>query len=911
LAAVAASGTAQVAVIEGDPGSGKTALCHQTADRAADTGFRVIRAAGVQGEADLPLAGLSLLLRPLISDLDDLAGRLPPGQQRAIKTAAGLCDEPIADRFTLGAALLGLATASAEHMPLLIVIDDAQWLDRSSADAISFAARRLGADAVMMLVATRPNECPLQLGSDVTHSAIGGLNKADVADLLTDAGIPTTPPVLAAVLAATGGVPLAVLETTRAVTPEQRAGRDPLPDPLPIGRDVTSAYRARLEQLPERARRAVTLAAAAGSAPTKIIAQALATTQLDITDLRAAEDSGVLAITASHIAFAHPLLRAAALHLPTPTQRRTAHQALADAYTTDPEQRARHLAAATTGPDEHVAAALEQAATEVTRRAGLPAAAPLLAKAAAFTPSSPQLTTRQLAAARALGLSGQPDHALALAREVSTHATDPAQRLDATVVSLTTSMWSSDADSLVNLALDQASAIAAADPMRAVQALLQAAMLSLTRGHLHRADELVRRALELITIEVSARHAITAKLTAAAALVLRGGHTEARTLLLGWAPPSPRRLSSIEIFDIIYPSTVQTLVRLGRYDDAEFLFHALLATSNQQSVPSTKAHLLGTGAELLWWQGRWPQSAALGEQSVALAEQTGQRNLMGYIGSGNARTWASLGNDARCRAAVADSLAICLAADNWAARMYPLAALGLLELGVGAPESALAPLREANEIRRAIGCRDPACVPLGPDLIEALTRAGHSDEARDTLAEYTELTENAATPWGLATTARCRALLSTDPDEAGTQFATAIELHPPEVPFDTARTQLYWGQHLRRHRDITASRTHLEQATATFEHLGAKPWAQRAAAELRAAGGKTHTPRTSDLTNLSPQEMHCALAAAEGHSNRDIAAAMFISPKTVEYHLRKAYTKLGITSRTQLNRIVLDRTKTK
>jgi DNA-binding CsgD family transcriptional regulator len=237
-------------------------------------------------------------------------------------------------------------------------------------------------------------------------------------------------------------------------------------------------------------------------------------------------------------------------------------------------------------------------------------------------------------------------------------------------------------------------------------------------------------------------------------------------------------------------------------------------------------------------------------------------------------------------------------------RIYALAALGLLELGLGEAAAAAGFLVEADDIRRSCGARSPVAVPLGADLVEALTRAGHTQRAHRAVAEHRELAEESGLPWAEATMARCQALLATNLDEADAYFAAALALHPAGVPFEVARTRLCWGEELRRRRDITASREHLLHALSTFERLGARLWAERANSELRSAGGKVRATRGPALARLSSQELHCALAAASGRSNREVAAALFISSKTVEYHLGKVYTKLGITSRTQLARIL-------
>ena len=323
------------------------------------------------------------------------------------------------------------------------------------------------------------------------------------------------------------------------------------------------------------------------------------------------------------------------------------------------------------------------------------------------------------------------------------------------------------------------------------------------------------------------------------------------------------------------------------------------------AAPSTRAYVQACALELWWWRGRWPEARAAAEETLGLVLEP-ERDVLGCFAHGVlARVLAAQGSEDLCRRSVAVALGQYPATLRHPVPVYALSASGLLELGRGDAAAAVPLLRRAEEIRLACGCRDPRTVPFGPDLVEALARSGDVAEAARRLAEYDDAVLGAPTAWARATAARCHALLTRDHDEAERLFADALAHHAhSDAPFDTARTQLCWGERRRRRRDIAGSRPLLNEALEAFHLLGARPWARRAAAELRAAGGRPDHQTPPKLSGLSPQELRCALAAADGMSNREAAAMLFLSPKTVEYHLGKVFAKLGLTSRTQLARLL-------
>jgi len=901
-------GRAVVVNAEGEPGAGKSALCRYAAAQAETHGDRVVYSTSVEGEADLALAGLSAVLRPLVP----AASALPRGQRRAIRAAAGLSDDVVTDRFALGAATLGLLAGVAETGPLVLVVDDAQWLDPASADALSFAARRLGADAVMLLLASRPDQCRLALDKNVRHLVVAAMDCGPLASMLADAGLPVGPGVDDAIHAATGGLPLPTLETAAALSATQRDGSDPLPDPLPVGRRVTEAYRARLFALPQRTQHALAVAVAAGSAPGNVLADGLAELGLGVEDLEPAEDAGILTLSAlGEVIFAHPLLRAAAFGLLRPAARRRAHGALAIATQGDPDRHARHLLCAATGPVESVAAALETSAAQAQRRAGPAAAAPLFLQAVTSSPPGEQRCARQLTAAQALGLAGRRSDALRHAREVVATTTDPSRRSEALIVVVASSIWAVESEAMTDLAVELASRIAPLDPARAARALVLASSAATSHGAVADAISLAEKAYRLgdhsdidsIT-RVSCRHIY------AMTLVVGGRHSEAIALLEDQIAVPPT-LDVAEVHRLEYPSLVQTLVRLGRLEPAQALLRDLLKVCGQGSAPTAKAYVLGGAVDLMWWQGRWAEAVTTGDEATTLAQETDQDVLSWYTRATTARVLAAQGREEECRRQVEAALDGARSGFR-PVRIYGLSALGLLELGRDNYRAAAALLQEADVLRRSCGCYDPRIVPLGPDLIEAHVRADDLPAARRALDDYAGMAEASNTPWALATAARCHALVVQNSDEAERLFAEALDQHSEtEGLFDTARTRLCWGEHRRRRRNITGSRELLRQALHDFRVLGADPWMRRAAAELRAAGEHPSLPPAPEFSSLSPQELRCALAAASGMSNREAAAELFISPKTVEYHLGKVFLKLGLTSRNQLTHLVLTSNQTR
>jgi DNA-binding CsgD family transcriptional regulator/tetratricopeptide (TPR) repeat protein len=884
--------------IEGEPGSGKTALCEYATAAAAAAGFDVVSVSAADGEADLPLAGLSLLVHPLLA----WGGTLSPHQRRLL----GGEGSAVEDRFMLGAAVLAALSAAAEQRPLLVVLDDVQWLDAVSADALSFALRRLDVDTVSVLLAGRPGSLHTMPVAD--PAVLGGLERQAALDLVTDRAPDVTGAVAATLVNATGGVPLALVEAVGQLSAAQRRGNAPLPEPLPIGGRLLELYRAQLAPFPGECLLALGVLAAAGSAD-DLVSPALADLGIDLAVLEPAEAGGVVTSPAAALTFRHPLIRQAALDLLSPAQRRRVHQALADAASGDPERYAGHLSAAVLGPSEPVAQALLAAAQEAERRGGLSAAAGILERAALATPPGEVRFGRLAAAAEAQLLAGQVEVALAHLDEIIAASGDRVLRADSALTRTQALLWAPDGSHTAQTAKSEALHVAESDPCRASAGLTQAAQLLLSRGEIDTAVQLARDAHRYATGDRI--HTLGAVAVLANALISGGQRDEAAALLdtatidsyIEWAG------RSADLPGYVYASLASVGQALGiseRDDEAALVLTPIVEDYRRRFAPHGLVFPLSSLSENLWRTGRWVQAGSLGEEALALASQTGQTVLGAFVATFLARIRAGQGDSAASRELIEQAFAVAAAAGITSVRLYALQALGFLELGASRLEEAIPVLREADAIAQQYGYRDLIAIPYSVDLIEALIRCGQRDEAEAAVARHRHLAATLHSPWGTATANRYQAMmLATDgrsDQAADLLFREAIALHPTGS-FDEARTRLCWGERLQGH-DRPGSLLQLERAAAVFDTLGAQPWAQQARTVLTAIGAGSAPPARPALQQLTARELQIALAVADGLSNRAAAAALFVSPKTVEHHLGRVYTKLNVTSRTQLANLI-------
>jgi DNA-binding CsgD family transcriptional regulator len=906
------SGGSGALVLRGEPGIGKTALLDHA---AAAPGVRVLRGQGIASEAELPFAGLHLLLRPVLDRVD----ALPAVQAGALRGALGLAPAATPDPFLVGLAVLSLLSEAAEPRPLVVLVDDLQWLDRVSAEALLFAARRLDADAVALLFAARDEVA----APGVPELRLDRLDPAASATLLAARAADLRRGTREWVLAEAAGNPLALIEMPAALAEfADRPGTPPLPDRL---RD---AFEAQVRRLPEPARTALLVAALDDTGRLDVVLRAATRLGATVDDL----DAGGLVRTAADgtIAFRHPLVRAAVVHDAPLSQRFAVHGALAAALDgpADADRRAWHLASATTGPDEQVAAELERTAAWAGERSGHAAAAAAYQRSAELTADPPARLRRLVLAAEAAAEAGDLDRAESLAAAADrSDITDPELLTRLTTARAAMSFSRGSPRTAYRQLVRGAAAVSGTDPQRAAMMLIEAVHNAWYSGERELADAAARlRALHLDAADPIAplshltAHAIAPILSSPAGEP--GSPPDSRPDP-GSEPqtdsrpgPEPKTGPGLRAGSQPDPAVLVAAARQAADDPATAsMIAAVCLILGQDSVT---IELADEQTELARRQGRigwlphtmfylacgqffggWHREArATVAEAVAIARDTDQPQWVDRLAEARAYLAAVAGEEQDCRELTDRALAVSAGRDPAWHATWAYWARGLLDLGLGRAEQALSHLLMLAEGRARFYI--PATRST-PDLVEAAVRAGRPDAAAEAFTQYQRWARHARRPWIDAVVLRCRALFGPDAD-AGTGYEAALDRHrSANRPFETARTALLYGEWLRRARRRTEARAHLTAALGTFEGVGAAPWAARARTELGATGAVApEQPVTGALAALTPQERQIVRLAATGLSNKDIAAQLFLSPRTVGYHLYKAYPKLGIVSRAEL-----------
>ncbi|HYW23735.1 MAG TPA: AAA family ATPase [Terriglobales bacterium] len=897
LIGAAGLGRSGALLLQGDVGTGKTALLEYALARAG--GMAVLRCQAERAESELRFAALHQLLQPVLGLVDELPGRLAEPLAAALGGSAG---GGIPDGFVVGAALLALLTRAARERPLLCVVDDGQWLDRASADAISFAARRVHDEGVVLLVAVRDGEGRTFEPAGVPVLRLAGLDPRAAARLLAErAGGDLAPEVTRRLVEHTGGLPLALADAAVSLTPAQLAGRAPLSLPLPLSPRLRDAFLRRVRRLPGPTQRLLLLVAAAQPARVDVVAEACAELGIGLAALANAEAAGMVHIDETVVRLRSQLVHAAVYAEAPFFERRAAHLALARSLGEDDEdRRAWHEAAAALVRDGRVAADLERAAMRAGVHGDPAASADALQRAAQLTPHGPERARRLTAAASACWFAGRSVQALELLDRAE--RLRPAPLLGADVAELrgVIALRRHDQEGARDALMAGVDLVAAEHPDRALKLLIRASRVA-----------------------VAGFDAAGAHLAACRAAALNGGHGDGVALLKGVARVMAGRIDETSrvaeraISMALSPAWgsgdpegastwllgLATWLSAGGDLGPELLASALdllggevgrlRAQANAGALPAVLANL----AWLEVWADRFQAAHANASEGLALARSLGQP----WVEAGCARTLAMLAairGDEEARAALCDVLhhppgvqcaPMNAGAATWAAALADLGACRFAEAQTRLED--LTPGRRLGHPWLALWSR--------PDAVEAGVRTGRLGPARAAL----QVLERAARPdWpapASALLARSRALLATG-READHHYGAALAMHAEaERPFQQARTRLLWAEHLRRNRRRLDAREQLRAAVETFERLEARPWADRARAELRATG-ETVRRRDGCQERLTPQERRIAELVADGGSNREVAEQLFLSPRTVGYHLARVYQKLGVSSRTRL-----------
>jgi ATP/maltotriose-dependent transcriptional regulator MalT len=915
----AAAGRSFALLVEGAAGIGKSVLLEDAV--AAADGTTVLRTTGHEAESGIPYGALSELLAPVLDRLGDLV----EAQRAALAGALALEEARPRDRFAVPAAVLGLLSTLAEERPLLVVVDDVHWLDPASREAVLFVAQRVDAEGVGVLLAARdsdggPVEAPaglarLRLEPLADEDALALLRSgagppAGGADGGADAGAgagagssapPLADDVAEALLRASAGNPLALHELPRALTAAQRSGEAPLGGPPASGSRVQAAFERQLAELPAGTRGALCLLAAGSGCAPEAVAAALDRIGVGEQAIASARDAGLLVERAGRLDFRHPLLTAAAYHAAPSGDRRAAHVALA-ATVGDVHHRAWQLSGAALGADPEAAAALREAGEQARLRGAHGEAARAFGRAAELTEEAGERAALELESARDHAVAGHGELALELAGRAGSESRDPLVREGAEHLRAHVLMRGGDPLAAVG-ALKSLAARAAdeGDRARSARYLLEASFAHMFRGEMAALSDLAAQARE-VAAPISPELAMAAAVAEGEALVALGLSTEGEALLTA-AEPLLHGFDPLSDLAELVGMAAMASLWTERFDRAERIVTRMVGVARDAAAVGRLPFPLGVRSQLHWRRGRWAAAYADAAEAVRLSGETGQVGTRALTLAMLTRAEAGIGRLEEARAHGEEGVALSEVAAGAATVLHSLAALGFAELTAGRAEAAAALLTRADAIDRDLPLGEPALTMYAGDLVEALVRVGRREEAERALARLEEGAARTAGAWSNAVAARGRLLLA-DERELDALGEEALRWHAQvDMPFERARTELALGERLRRARRRADARERLEGALAALERLGAEPWAQRARTELRATGGPARAAEQRDaapVEELTPHELQVALLVAEGRTNREVGAALFLSAKTIEHHLSAIYRKLGLRSRTQL-----------
>jgi DNA-binding CsgD family transcriptional regulator len=895
LVASVRTGQSRALVVHGEAGVGKTALIEHLAGRVA--GCRFARTAGIESEMELPFAGLHQLCAPILDRLE----HVPPPQRRALETAFGMSAGATPDQFLIGLAVLGLLSAVSEEAPLLCLIDDQQWLDRASAQVLAFVARRLGAESVGMIFATR---IPADELAGLPELVIGGLPDAVARELLNSViPGPIDGRVANQIVAETRGNPLALLELPWGLSPAELAGGFGLPGAAPLSSAVEENFRRRIAALPVETRHLLALAGADPTGDPGLVWRAAGHLDIDAAAAGAAVEAGIAEI-GTRVRFRHPLARAAAYRSASLDDRRAAHAALAEVTerAVDPDRRIWHLAEASAGPDEELAAELERSADHAGARGGLAAAAAFLERAALLTLDPSRRAGRALAAASTKFQAGAFDAATELLEMAEGGPLDEVQQASIDLLRGALAFATNRGGDAPLLLLRAAKRFEPIDAGLARETYLDAINAAAFAGRLAAPGggviEVARAASEAPAPPHPAR---------APDLLLDGLATN---FVAGYAAAVPELRAAIGCFgrDMSPDEELRwmwlvNLAALHLWDDAHWdpLSGRYLQLARTAGALSELPLALSTRAMMLLFAGDLTAAAALIDEQQAVTEATGS-NLASYAAM---RLTALRGNETAALKLIEKTLrevpqrgeGIGMAVAEWTR--------AVLHNGVGNYTEAMAAAELALYYQEYPDIRYPGVANwAAAEHIEAAVRSGMSEAAAATLRWITEMTGASGTDWALGVEARSRALLAVGDEAEGLYQEAIARFGRSRVRTELARAHLIYGEWLRRERRRIDARQQLRTAHQMLESMGMAAFAERARRELLATGETARKRIAVIRPELTAQELQIARLAREGLSNPEIGTRLFISAKTVQYHLRKVFAKLDITSRSQLEYVL-------
>ena len=908
------AGQSRALVLCGESGTGKTALLQHLIARAAEC--RVVQTAGVQSEMELAFAGLHQLCAPLLAGLEDL----PERQGDALRIALGMSSGPAPDRFLVGLATLGLLSHVAERKPVVCVIDDEQWLDRASAQVLGFVARRLGAESVGLVFAAR---LPTSDLAGLSELPVQGLAPADARALLdAELTVPLDGWVRDQLVVETRGNPLALLEWPRALTTQQWAGGFGLPAAVRLPGGVTEGFRRRLEALPEDTRRLLLIAAADPLGDAGLVWRAAEWLGIEAEAAGPAVEDGLVEF-GTRVLFRHPLVRSMVYTSASLQERRLVHGALA--WVTDvqhdPDRHAWHRAHAAAGPDEDVAAELEGSAGRAQARGGLAAAAAFLERATALTLDPEKRAERALSAASAQVQAGGFEAARDLLSIAEAQAPNDFQQARIELIQAELAFATIRAGDVPELLLKAAGRLESIDADLARLTYLQAVAAATFTDEVTRGDVgQIARAAAAAPRPVGTPTPTDLLLDGIAAHYTQGyaaGASILRTALdlFGTGTSPENELRGHLLASQLVPQHLWDFPRWQRLSDRHVeLARSLGALSELPGALTSKVACLAYAGELV-------AAAALSQELQAVIEATGSsfapyaalvvagmrgrpgevkdlidaaRSDLSQRGERFAITHADFTN------AMANN-----GVGDYQAALRSAADPGLFSTST--PTSSSMDPPEGHLRSSPLHARLSKGAFLAVEFVEAAVRCGHAAAAAHTLDMLSEVTTGASTDWACGVEARCRALVSEGP-VAEQLYRESIErLARTALRPDSARAHLLYGEWLRRERRRSEARAQLRLAHDMFVQMGMEGFAGRAHRELEATG-ETARKRTvaSDPELLTAQESQIARLARDGHSNPEIGSRLFISTRTVEYHLQKVFTKLNVQSRRQLDRVLPD-----